>query len=1309
MYYIKLIATSTRIAPILTFLSFVWYMVIWGCILGYIFIHAIVFAMTLRINKISSKFYQINISFTRYFTSPLSIFLLIPIAEIMLMMLRCENGTVAGFTDSIKCWEGLHLLYAFLSVLFSGLFYLLIIVLTIFYFYPFNSKKTSTKIDTTADTFLYIFKMLAVIKYTSINSDWISIVLMGIGSLLNLKRAYENPTYNNYLLESIISIRNASIFWTYLVILIAKVLETTTFNGSIYLLIVGYPLIITFSIIYYKKKSQNFIITNSNFTDVNEILIKLKYFKLLIESFLSKNKNSKSVKSNSLKKNEILLKGYISIHEENCHIEECPLKKFIENPNNTNVQKMTLLHYMNILFNEAIKKFPNSKLIIMNFVQFNYEKKYNLNAARTYLTKLEKSQNTLTEDFMIYCIKQNISSMNNNKLNRTMTNDEEIMRVEDTTEQKFKRLRLLIETATKLYGEFWGALSANLTNNLNLKKLFFIGNKLNQILTEINTLWENELKMKKIDIENQSVVQLYAYFLREILKNKKKSDEISKKLNEEHHFEHKKTEGDKIDLENLDLLLETQDLVIYSRTNEKGECEMIQCSNSIIGLLGFTKQEIIGKKIESLMPSIYVADHYKNLTTKIKSLRLSYHNHKDIFLNTEKRQIFILPKTKSGYLVPISSRFNIFNDDDFSNTYIIKSRFEIKDTKSVYAFYILTRDDFTIDSISSSCINLGLTMDFLKRYMVSINYLIKSENSEEMKWDKISEEEDPKKVLWVSPEYLYAGGIDFGKKSDEEKESITSRSPKKELNLLVNKIAFNDGKIIGFSFRLTNTDQKRRNQENTDIQRINFNMNRQLVYDMSRLNYIRTNLVESKTKPEQVIFKTQDPSSKKFTTQRTSVSQSPMKEHVEKRPIDKNTSIASEDGEDRKIPEISITKSKIVELQGKNSEDIKTFIGTLVNYGESVDLKKYHFDLINAYEEVTLTKVPLIKQNIDEFAKKVESKKNSSLKNERKESSSDVPTTHEFVADTTSSLNNIFNEKSITNIKYFSASIFALITGIIVIEFIFSMGIITKSNARIFYANKAFSIMNSMLYTKFFLTEALLAQNANYTGIDANTTETYILNMMDEMSDYHQSITDTYAYFSNSTISFSDEYNNFQTDTRLRIFTLSNGVPNYDYIPFSSAISRLTTVIFDISNVNNDPSSIVMTDRNAYELMMNILNDYLLSWRELTKILVTDIKNNTVTDNRLTIIFGISFLISVIAILGIKRLINKFIDDREKPVDLFLTIKKQKFEELKASSEAFLNKLLNKFFGNEEAEEEMLADSGLKMTSEDINISRCKS
>lgn len=183
---------------------------------------------------------------------------------------------------------------------------------------------------------------------------------------------------------------------------------------------------------------MHFIISNTNFTDANEILDKLKYFKQLIESFLLRNKSSKSLKSNNLKKNEILLKGYITIHEESCVNEECPLKKFLDNSGNFNVQKISLLHYMNMMFNEGIKKFPNSKLLLMNFVQFNYEKKYNLNSAKTYLTKLEKSQNTMTEDFIIYCIKQNINTINN-KFFRSYTNEDEMLKVEDSTEHKFKR------------------------------------------------------------------------------------------------------------------------------------------------------------------------------------------------------------------------------------------------------------------------------------------------------------------------------------------------------------------------------------------------------------------------------------------------------------------------------------------------------------------------------------------------------------------------------------------------------------------------------------------------------------------------------------------------------------------------------------------------------------------------------------------------------------------------------------------------------------------------------------------------------
>jgi hypothetical protein len=72
------------------------------------------------------------------------------------------------------------------------------------------------------------------------------------------------------------------------------------------------------------------------------------------------------------------------------------------------------------------------------------------------------------------------------------------------------------------------------------------------------------------------------------------------------------------------------------------------------------------------------------------------------------------------------------------------------------------------------------------------------------------------------------------------------------------------------------------------------------------------------------------------------------------------------------------------------------------------------------------------------------------------------------------------------------------------------------------------------------------------------------------------------------------------------------------------------------------------------------------------------------------------------------KLISRLIDDREKPVDLFLTIKKKKFEELKSTSETFLNKLLNKFFGNEENEEESQQEYIANVKLNDINIAKFK-
>ena len=88
-------------------------------------------------------------------------------------------------------------------------------------------------------------------------------------------------------------------------------------------------------------------------------------------------------------------------------------------------------------------------------------------------------------------------------------------------------------------------------------------------------------------------------------------------------------------------------------------------SNSVTNLLGYQKIELIGKKIETIMPNIYIQDHNMVVAKKIAYVNKN-HDFGELNRYTDGRALQIAPRTKSGYLVPVSSSFEVYNDDDFS-------------------------------------------------------------------------------------------------------------------------------------------------------------------------------------------------------------------------------------------------------------------------------------------------------------------------------------------------------------------------------------------------------------------------------------------------------------------------------------------------------------------------------------------------------------------------------------------------------------------------------------------------------------------
>ena len=102
--------------------------------------------------------------------------------------------------------------------------------------------------------------------------------------------------------------------WTNFILLISKMFYFNNFNKGIYVWACGVPLVILY-LIFKRTDIINILSKNVNkLQKGEEIEIQMRYF---IRLFHKKRKH---------RENEILLKGFIRNHEEDCGINDCPLK-----------------------------------------------------------------------------------------------------------------------------------------------------------------------------------------------------------------------------------------------------------------------------------------------------------------------------------------------------------------------------------------------------------------------------------------------------------------------------------------------------------------------------------------------------------------------------------------------------------------------------------------------------------------------------------------------------------------------------------------------------------------------------------------------------------------------------------------------------------------------------------------------------------------------------------------------------------------------------------------------------------------------
>ena len=1350
---ISSIIQSFRLSTFMKLLNYKEYSIILYLLLILIFILCLIVVLQILFNNSSSKIFIYLSSFINSIIDLIVIIMYIPITEIFLIPIKCTDGSVYGVNNSEKCWQSMHYLKVIFGIIGSILLFIWCIFMVNFKFYPFQKLNSTARITSNNDILITMMKLITILQHLIFTNEYLSLIILLIISIFILFSCYNNQTYNNNILEIIITMKNLIILWIYFVLLLSKLFQNFIANGFIFLFIFGCPIIIILSFIINREKDFDNFLLAGNINNLNEYINKIKHNFKLIDSFIDLNKNIRNEKENEGQRNTILLKGNIKMHNNICCDKDCPLTKFMNNEGNFNIQRQSLLNYMNTFFNKGLKLFPNNVQILILYIQFNYTKRFNLNIVKTNLILLKNLECNIKEKFVIYCMEQFIknNNENGNDINNENDNDNEIK--VDIVEQKYQKLKFLIEISIKLYGEFWGIFSTNISTKLNTNKLYSLGEKLNIYLNEINNLWDNELKNKRISDECQSIVQLYSKFLLEVLWDQKKSKEVYKKLNEENlnNFllnENKKSrEENNNKVENIEELVDNQDYLLFGDTDEKGNCKIIQSSISFSNLLGYQKHEIIGKSLEIIIPNIFIEKCPKYFEEHINLLHNRLNNQNDLSyqeneLNKNRKLIMI--KSRMGYIFPLYATFMFLDDNDYSESYLLKIKMEAKESKSEYSYYVLTNNNLTVESISSSAINLGLTLDLLKKYVVKIDILIRTENDKVFNiYDNYRDyEEEPKKLIWVFPDIIYPKDNIQQNKNDKIEELI-DKSKKKEYYVQIINLKFNGNENLAFVFKFTEvTLQKKKKKLNNNKSFIPKSNKHLIMFDLLKLCYIRTLVVDVKSGFNNLRIKVDFEDIEKSQKESYSLNFNRIK--MKKRKLSNDENESSDDSHNNKNKNI-LTKDKLIELQVQNYSAIRAFIISLPIYGRDVILERFRpngdkYSAGKVYES-------LIKMHMSSFFKRIDEKFHleENMRNRRKKSinlninnnanidspKSSNTNNHLFhsknfkmpsstqpspiiqgeelnkgiTSDSSSTLSNIFKGSSIKYIKILGLVLFFLTFFLPLNMFIIMITQTNKISRKIEFLRKGYLILNYMLYAKFYVTEGVLTNSMPFyfPTIVYKENNSFLDLIKQELNFYKQQLTEAYDSFNSNGL--SKEFKDFIKNTKIEINTLTVNKPEKISIILDSAISRISSSINDLVS---DINLLNIEHRSTYELMYNLINEYYIKWENATKILYNDSVNASTLKNNLIFIVIEYIIFSIIIIFIFLKLLSKFSLEREKPINLFLTMKKVVFENLKNCTENFSNQILNKCFGNEDNEEESQQEYQANIQPNDINIAKFK-
>lgn len=227
-----------------------------------------------------------------------------------------------------SCWTGLHILHSALAILASLTYILISLVITLtFYKNLYSPGDASAKTDSRADVQRLIQKIIVVYVFsfaTSEREQWFVIILYFILSVLTFERYIYLRSYHNEIVQTQHNVYRVVCLWSNITILLSKILQHTSYNGGMQLFFLGIPIVVALTVFLKDSRKDEMMYNISKFHKGEDVVRQAKYYLQIIHKKETGDRNA-----------DILLNGYIYLHEDSCPNSQCQLKQYKKNVMNS--------------------------------------------------------------------------------------------------------------------------------------------------------------------------------------------------------------------------------------------------------------------------------------------------------------------------------------------------------------------------------------------------------------------------------------------------------------------------------------------------------------------------------------------------------------------------------------------------------------------------------------------------------------------------------------------------------------------------------------------------------------------------------------------------------------------------------------------------------------------------------------------------------------------------------------------------------------------------------------------------------------